>query len=251
MPPRTRDSFGVLQGDGHSQDNVYRQQKRSRHPSSRSLELGADYGADPCPPLPRRNITAIDTTESGREMRQPLHSSRERSLWQRLSRRMLPSESVPPRPPAHPGSSRKQSSLKTFPQQEQQHPQRRHQTWYYSSNHVLVNRERLEHGLPPLKRSIALDEKAREVAEWAAAGNDLQDMIPDENVRTFASGNVLVGDSIREIHGQILVRDACQRERHNILNPDYTEFGMGTFKDPKSGLLFLCQLFGTGQATTA
>ncbi len=96
-------------------------------------------------------------------------------------------------------------------------------------------------------RCVALDAKARQVAEWAASGKDLRDMIPDEDAKTFASGNVVVGDSIRAIHGQMLVRDTCQRERKNLLNPEYREFGMGTYKDPKSEVLFLCQLFSTGQ----
>lgn len=151
------------------------------------------------------------------------------------------------------GPSRKKSSLVLAPQHQQQTitprqtPLRRHQTWYYSSNHVLVNRERLAHGLPPLTRSVALDETARQVAEGAAQGESLSEML--SHTRTFQSGNVLVGDSIRTIHGQTLARSDCQRERKNLLHPDYTHLGVGTYKDPSTGLLYLCQLFGSTQSS--
>jgi hypothetical protein len=98
-----------------------------------------------------------------------------------------------------------------------------------------------------MMRSVLLDDKARQVAQWAAQGKDLQDAINDEDAQTFVSGNVLVGGSIREIHGQTLVRPACRRERNNLLNPEYSEFGMGTYKEPESGLLYMCQLFAGGQ----
>ena len=129
-----------------------------------------------------------------------------------------------------------------------QSPERRHQTWYYSSNHVLVNRERVSHGLPPLHRSVVLDERARQVAVWAAEGKSLRGLVSGQDAHTYLSGNVLVGSSIRTIHDQIVERSSthCQRECRNILNPDYTEFGMGTYKDPQSGRLYLCQLFGAG-----
>lgn len=188
-------------------------------------------------------------------MRQQLQSTRAPSLWRLLSRRVLPPQSGGKQelPPRTPSMSRKQGSLVLQPRDDAQTQTQKeqsktpHQTWYYSSNHVLVNRERLANGLAPLKRSVTLDEKARRVAELAATGKDLKDVIPEEETENFVSGNVLVGETIRAIHCQMLVRDKCRRERNNLFNPDFRELGMGTYKDPNTGLLYLCQLFGTGE----
>lgn len=205
------------------------------------------------PPSRRPSSRILDIFKSRREMLHRRTTSRDRSLWHRATRRIT---AAPPAEqskdldgPTCAAVSRKHNSLMASESQEcqRQPPQRRHQTWYYSSNHVLVNRERIEHGLPPMMRSVVLDEKARHVAEWAAKGKDLRAcIVEEEDARKFVSGNVLVGKSIREIHGQTLVRETCKRERNNLLNPEYREFGMGTFKDPSSGQLYLCQLFGNG-----
>jgi hypothetical protein len=201
-----------------------------------------------------RNIalTMSLRAESLNHHRQP---STDRSLlWHGASRRFFPhrasSTSFNERPTL---PSRKQCSLMIDPANQQQSPsfppqspERRHQTWYYSSNHVLVNRERVANGLPPLHRRVTMDERARQVAAWAAQGKSLKGLISGQDSHTFCSGNVLVGSSIRAIHEQTLERTHCQRERRNLLNPDYTEFGIGTYKDSHSGQLVLCQLFGAG-----
>lgn len=252
MPPRTRESFSNVQEEGNSQYGLQSQHKRGGHPSSRSCcGSEVDQGANPVPPLPRRPIVDSATSESIPEMRQQTQSTRGPSLWRLLSRRVLPPESVKrDLPPRTTSTSQKQASLVLQPKdatQKQEKSKTPHQTWYYSSNHVLVNRERLANGLAPLKRSVVLDEKARQVAELAASGKDLKEVIPEEETENFVSGNVLVGDSIRSIHCQMLVRDKCHRERINMFNPNFKELGMGTYKDPNTGLLYLCQLFGTGE----
>jgi len=261
MPPRTRDDVEIVQEEAkqgdHSQGSVQQQDDDDTF----TFDVDVYYGSNHSPPSPRKSNNDFDMFKSRREMRHRRTTSRDRSLWHRACRRIWAAEAAeqssshPQDGPSAAAPSRKHNSLmgSAIPQfcnqrQQQQQPQKRHQTWYYSSNHVLVNRERLTQGLPPMMRSIALDEKARQVAEWAATGKDLKDMLQDEDARQFVSGNVLVGGSIREIHGQTLVRETCKRERNNLLNPEYREFGMGTYKDPKSGLLYMCQLFGTGGA---
>lgn len=123
----------------------------------------------------------------------------------------------------------------------------RHHTWYFSSNHVLVNRERVSIGLKPMMRSISLDEEARHIAQWAAQGKDLKNLIQNRSSDLFDSVNLLVGRSIREIHEQTLTSETCCRERANLLSPVFCEFGMGTFKDQATRRLYLCQLFHSGR----
>jgi uncharacterized protein YkwD len=270
MAPRSLDdtNFDIEEEGPHG--NYYQQQhddqtglyqeQQPQEDGQQPFNFDAYYGANHSPPSLRQDRTDIAMFKSRRDMRHRRTDSRNRSLWHRASRRLMSSlaassaesPQVAPEPRAEP--SRKHSSLMVSSQknqQQQNQPEqaqtRRHQTWYYSSNHVLVNRERLAHGLPPMMRSVLLDQKSRQVAQWAAEGKDLKDAIDDKDAQTFVSGNVLVGGSIREIHCQTLVREACQRERNNLLNPEYREFGMGTYKDPESGLLYMCQLFGAGQ----
>ena len=113
-----------------------------------------------------------------------------------------------------------------------------HDTWYYSSNHVLVNRERMLRNIPPLRRSIALDELARAMAsQLASSDGGFSPTIP----ANCHAGNVIVGYSIRHIHEQTM-NLANSIERANILNPSFTEFGMGTCK-ASDGQLYLVQFF--------
>lgn len=287
MAPRLVEKYDIEQVEEGRHGAYYHQQQQQQQDGEWSsfsdilpaLNFDAYYGANRRPPSPRPSKLDFEMFKTRRETRHRRTDSRNRSLWHRASRRLLSAaessfgkqkqqskqQQLAPEPRVR--SSRKHNSLMMddsssssssptpTPQQQQQHwqhhqqqlAQRRHQTWYYSSNHVLVNKERLAHGLSPMMRSIVLDDKARAIAQWAAEGKELKDAINDKDARTFSSGNVLVGGSIREIHGQMLVRETCQRERGNLLNPEYREFGMGTYKEPESGLLYMCQLFGTGR----
>lgn len=110
-----------------------------------------------------------------------------------------------------------------------------HSTSYFASNHVLVNRERMKRGLRPLTRNIAMDELARENAKRMAESGGVTP-IPATYV-----GNVLKGESIRAIHRAIM-QNKDGRERANILNPYFQDFGVGTSKS-EDGMLFICQLF--------
>jgi hypothetical protein len=130
-----------------------------------------------------------------------------------------------------------------------------HQTWYYSSNHVLVNRERMMRGIAPLMRVVALDELARSMAMTAASmdtkpshesslsfrsnyvtnGASLDDLIESP-----CEGNLLHGSSIRSIHNMVM-RHKC-KEKDRILRENFQQFGVATYKG-EDGVLFLCQLF--------
>lgn len=111
----------------------------------------------------------------------------------------------------------------------------KHDTWYYSSNHVLVNHERVERGISPLHRSRGLDEKARELAKIAADKGKLKRIIP-----MGLKGNIFRGETIREIHYDMMEKEG--REQKKILSAKYNAFGMGTHKG-EDGFLYLVQLF--------
>lgn len=119
---------------------------------------------------------------------------------------------------------------------------------YYSSNHVLVNRERVFKGLKPLQRCNRLDELAREhackmamhqqVMPSVATAQELQIKLKSSRV----GENTLRGTSIREIHAEMMKcaqQPAC---RANVLAPRFTRFGMGTALG-QDGKLYLVQLF--------
>lgn len=120
-------------------------------------------------------------------------------------------------------------------------------TWYYSSNHILVNRERAVCGLTQLKRTRVLDELARFHAENMADDGTLfhsVDGLPHlkaklGNVR-YAGENVQRGKSIRWMHTAMMA--SGKKSRDNILSKKYTEFGMGTAKG-SDGKLYMAQLF--------
>lgn len=110
-----------------------------------------------------------------------------------------------------------------------------HSTSYFASNHVLVNRERMKRGLRPLTRNIAMDTLARESAEAMA------DSAGTAPLRTTYVGNVLRGESIRAVHRAVMLNKQG-RERANMLNPYFHDFGVGTAKG-NDGMLYVCQLF--------
>jgi uncharacterized protein YkwD len=109
-----------------------------------------------------------------------------------------------------------------------------HSTSYFASNHVLVNRERMKRGLRPLTRNIQMDELARKNSQRMA---DSAGCAP---IQATYVGNVLRGESIRAIHRSTMQQRG--RERANLLNPYFQDFGVGTAKGD-DGMLYICQLF--------
>ncbi|VEU34873.1 unnamed protein product [Pseudo-nitzschia multistriata] len=110
-----------------------------------------------------------------------------------------------------------------------------HSTSYFASNHVLINRERMKRGLRPLTRNVAMDQLARKNAEAMAKSKKCKCL------ETTYVGNVIRGESIRSIHQSVMLQKQG-RERANILNPYFQDFGVGTSKS-EDGELYMCQLF--------
>jgi len=117
-------------------------------------------------------------------------------------------------------------------------------TWYYSSNHILVNKERVKRNIPALIRRIELDALARERAEKMAKDGSVVHGNPDEcqfriqPCRRFGE-NVACGTTIRDIHTAMVKNDA---DRNNMIDRRYSNMGMGTARG-KDGTLYLCQIF--------
>lgn len=119
-------------------------------------------------------------------------------------------------------------------------------TWYYSSNHVLVNQERTNRTIAPLIRQTHLDEIARIHAEQMASNKQVQHLslealhIALEGTSYHRLGiNVQKGSSIRRIHEKMM---QSQSNKNNITDRRYTHMGMATAVDA-DGVLYLCQVF--------
>jgi Cysteine-rich secretory protein family len=118
-------------------------------------------------------------------------------------------------------------------------------TWYFSSNHVMVNQERVKCSVSPVSRLQELDEIARFHATAMAREKSLFRMTPAQLQHCFPrvarrlGVNVAVGESIRDIHESMMT---SRSDRNNILDRRYTNMGMGTARS-SDGELFLCQIF--------
>lgn len=119
-------------------------------------------------------------------------------------------------------------------------------TWYYSSNHILVNRERALSGLTQLRRVRMLDDVARFHAQDMAEEQrlfhsvDSADALRRKLKSKFTGENVQRGSSIREMHKNMM--NGGRKSKENILSMKFTEFGMGTAKG-EDGRLYMVQCF--------
>lgn len=122
----------------------------------------------------------------------------------------------------------------------------------YSSNHVLVNRERIFWGLKPLVRSVNLDEMARRhaiaMAESQTVRSSVSTVLELQNkLKARRVGeNTLRGDSIRSIHKEVMTDPTKPHCRSNVLADGFSEFGVGTAIG-EDGYLYLVQLFSGHQ----
>lgn len=108
----------------------------------------------------------------------------------------------------------------------------------FSSNHILVNRERLQRGIDPLVRCRHLDAIAqRHAREMADAKGLLEEPIRSATMVE----NVQRGPSIRLIH-QMIMFGVSDEEKANILDSQYTRFGMATATG-EDGLMYMSQIF--------
>lgn len=118
-------------------------------------------------------------------------------------------------------------------------------TWYFSSNHVMVNDERILRTVAPLVRLTELDDIARQHAEAMASKDRLFHMDPHDLQVAFSKHsrrlgeNVARGRSIREIHEAMM---STRSDKNNILDRRFANMGMATARG-NSGQLYLCQIF--------
>jgi hypothetical protein len=118
-------------------------------------------------------------------------------------------------------------------------------TCYYSSNHVMINRERTKRTITPLVRMRELDEIAREHVEAMAKENRKFHSDPSSLKMKLSpperrmGENVAKGDTIREIHREMMT---ISSDTNNILDSRYSQFGMATAK-ASDGELYICQIF--------
>lgn len=118
-------------------------------------------------------------------------------------------------------------------------------TWYYSSNHIMINNERTKNNVHPLIRRSELDAVARWHAENMANADRVHHSNPQElkikigkSCRRLGE-NIARGENIRAIHNR-MIETPC--DLRNLIDSRYLQFGMGTARGP-SGDLFLCQIF--------
>ena len=120
--------------------------------------------------------------------------------------------------------------------------------YYYSSNHIMVNDERIQRTTAPLARLRELDDWARYHAEQMAQSLVLfhsdPTILTSVLQRPFRrlGENVASGTTIREIHTNMMENPLCRSDKYNILHRCYTHMGMGTAKGD-DGRLYLCQIF--------
>lgn len=119
-------------------------------------------------------------------------------------------------------------------------------TWYYSSNHILVNQERTRRTMAPLIRMVELDLLARLHAEQMAEEDELRHVEADalryalQDIPYRRLGeNVAKGSNVRSIHTDMM---STLSNRNNIVDRRFTHFGMGTAV-ANNGELYLCQIF--------
>ena len=118
-------------------------------------------------------------------------------------------------------------------------------TWYYSSNHIMVNTERTKRNVHPLTRKNYLDAAARWHADAMAEKDELFHANPTllkaaiGKPHRVLGANVFRGESIRAIHNQMMASPA---DVSNMTDSRYIEFGMATARSPRGDLL-LIQIF--------
>jgi uncharacterized protein YkwD len=122
------------------------------------------------------------------------------------------------------------------------------QTGHYSSNHVMVNQERIKRNAAPLIRMRELDELARVQAQAMAKRGSLFHAMSPQQVRESLQDrpcrrlgeNVAKGKTIREMHQSMMETTS---QKNNIMDRRFTHMGMGTAAHAADGDLYMCQLF--------
>jgi hypothetical protein len=120
----------------------------------------------------------------------------------------------------------------------------------YASNHIMINAERTQRLVPPLRRERVLDQIAREHAQRMADMNkvvhmdgpvELHGKLIREGLSFQRLGvNIARGTSIQDIHKFMM---AALAERNNIVDKRFSTMGVGTARTD-NGTIYLCQVFG-------
>ena len=121
----------------------------------------------------------------------------------------------------------------------------RHDCLHFSSNHMLVNFERTKRGVPPLHRSVDLDELAEVIADLAVRCPRWSRPLLPHNFYCPFEFNMIHGYSIRSIHKFMMDRKG-RKERNRILDPKFKLFGMATSTKISGGRMFLVQIYSCG-----
>jgi len=122
----------------------------------------------------------------------------------------------------------------------------------------LVNRDREANGLPPLVADARLAEAAQNHAEDMAQRDFLSSFSPEGNAPSdrlmalggsgFAAENIAVQDNDDQVTYRrvaLLERDWMyeRRDRENLLNPQFEQFGFGIAVDSEDGETYAVQMF--------
>lgn len=113
----------------------------------------------------------------------------------------------------------------------------------FSSNHILVNKERIRHGRDPLVRCRHLDGIAKKHAQEMA---EAQKLLEHPICSATMAENVQRGSSVRIIH-QLMMMGVCDHEKENVLSERFSRFGMGT-STGEDGMIYMSQVFQASAA---
>ena len=119
--------------------------------------------------------------------------------------------------------------------------QRMPDTSIFPSSHVVINKERIKHYLPLMKRCGTLDEIARNHAKLMSEEGKVIKNLEIENSEAAFGLNVYRGSTIREVQEKFM---RCKQTKNNILNKNYDKMGIGTIQDSKRRL-YVCQVFAS------
>mmetsp|Transcript_25473 Transcript_25473/g.39100 ORF Transcript_25473/g.39100 Transcript_25473/m.39100 type:complete len:228 (+) Transcript_25473:155-838(+) len=191
------------------------------------------------------------TTNKAKSLRKEKRQEQQMlSSWKSTENRKPPSRRRSIVFPSEPNSENDTTMLKQRTPARSKPPS----MWYFSSNHIQINRERHLNGIAPLIRKSELDAIARAHAV-EMANNDkvchsklsmLEDELKKHNLiqastqQVIVGENVMKGTTIRDIHRNTM--DNSVARRRNILDESYRYMGMGTAPSD-DGTLFMCQLF--------
>jgi len=121
---------------------------------------------------------------------------------------------------------------------------------YYASNHLYVNRERLQRKILPLYRCHELDELASKQAKKMAKSqccmhSDVNDLIAKIALKSPCrrlGENLCRGSSVEFMHKKMTSSEKCDSEMNNMLDRRFSKLGVGVATSD-NGELYMCQIY--------